>query len=192
MEQRIIGEYIARKRKEQNLTQGQLAEKLGVSNKTVSKWENGNSMPDYSIIRELCNTLDISLMELFDGRDSEHKENTSYTDEQVLELLERTQSLEKRVDKLFGIFEYDWIKIGLRILLYFCIFASIDMGLNYMYSLMPQDGIGNISMIDGFFGNDKGWSQSSYFDAFQNTIWLTFAVFILNKGFDHWVKSKTK
>lgn len=192
MDQRIIGEYIARKRKEQNMTQNMLAEKLGVSNKTISKWETGSSMPDYGVIRELCKALDVSIMELFDGQDSPNKEPATYTDEQVLELLERTQSLEKKVDKLFGVFEYDWIKIGLRILLYFLVFASIDTGLNYLYSLMPQDGIGNISIIDGFFGNDRGWSQESYFDAFQNTIWLTFAIFILNKAFDYWVKNKTR
>ncbi|MGM9626262.1 MAG: helix-turn-helix domain-containing protein, partial [Eubacteriales bacterium] len=50
MNQLIIGKFIARKRKEKNLTQEQLAEKLGVSNKTVSKWECGKCMPDYSIV----------------------------------------------------------------------------------------------------------------------------------------------
>ena len=50
MNQTAIGSYIARKRREQNLTQEQLAQQLGVSNKTISKWENGKCMPDYSII----------------------------------------------------------------------------------------------------------------------------------------------
>ena len=49
MNQTTIGSYIARKRREQNLTQEQLAQQLGVSNKTISKWENGKCMPDYSI-----------------------------------------------------------------------------------------------------------------------------------------------
>ena len=51
MNQTAIGSYIARKRREQNLTQEQLAQQLGVSNKTISKWENGKCMPDYSIIQ---------------------------------------------------------------------------------------------------------------------------------------------
>ena len=50
MNQTAIGSYIAHKRREQNLTQEQLAQQLGVSNKTISKWENGKCMPDYSII----------------------------------------------------------------------------------------------------------------------------------------------
>ena len=52
MNQTAIGSYIARKRREQNLTQEQLAQQLGVSNKTISKWENGKCMPDYSIIQK--------------------------------------------------------------------------------------------------------------------------------------------
>lgn len=54
MNQAAIGSYIARKRKEKNLTQEQLAEHIGASNKTVSKWENGKRMPDYSILQKLC------------------------------------------------------------------------------------------------------------------------------------------
>ena len=54
MNQLTIGKCIAQKRKEKNLTQEQLAETLGVSNKTVSKWECGKCMPDYSIVKPLC------------------------------------------------------------------------------------------------------------------------------------------
>lgn len=50
MNQIAIGKFITKKRKEQNLTQEQLANRLGVSNKTVSKWETGKCMPDYSVI----------------------------------------------------------------------------------------------------------------------------------------------
>ena len=51
MNQLVIGKYISLKRKQKNMTQEQLAEKLGVSNKTISKWETGKCMPDYSIIK---------------------------------------------------------------------------------------------------------------------------------------------
>lgn len=54
MNQLVTGKFISLKRKEKNLTQAQLAEKLGVSNKTVSKWETGKCMPDYSIVKCLC------------------------------------------------------------------------------------------------------------------------------------------
>ena len=51
MNQLVIGKYISLKRKQKNMTQEQLAEKLGVSNKTISKWETGKCMPDYSIVK---------------------------------------------------------------------------------------------------------------------------------------------
>ena len=60
MNQQATGNFIALKRREKNLTQEQLAEKIGVSNKTISKWENGKCMPDYAVVEILCNELDIS------------------------------------------------------------------------------------------------------------------------------------
>ncbi len=67
MNQLKIGRFIKERRKEKNLTQEVLAEKLRVSNRTISKWENGNSIPDYSILNDLCKELDISIDELFKG-----------------------------------------------------------------------------------------------------------------------------
>ena len=61
MNQLVIGKYISLKRKQKNMTQEQLAEKLGVSNKTISKWETGKCMPDYSIIKNLCDELEITV-----------------------------------------------------------------------------------------------------------------------------------
>lgn len=65
MNQEKIGKFIAMCRKENNFTQEQLAEKLGVSSKSISRWENGNTMPDYSILADLCKNLNISINELF-------------------------------------------------------------------------------------------------------------------------------
>lgn len=69
MDQIIIGNFITKKRKEKNMTQAALAERLGVSNKTISKWETGKCMPDYSIIEPLCTELEITLAELLDSED---------------------------------------------------------------------------------------------------------------------------
>ena len=60
-------------RKQKNLTQEQLAEKLGVSNKTISKWETGKCMPDYSVVKSLCEELEVTVAELMDGEMSEEK-----------------------------------------------------------------------------------------------------------------------
>ena len=82
MNQTTIGSYIAQKRRAQNLTQEQLAEQLGVSNKTISKWENGKCMPDYSIIQKLCTALHVTLSELMDGEDAGDSSVRVYDDAQ--------------------------------------------------------------------------------------------------------------
>ena len=84
------------KRKQKNLTQEQLAQILNISNKTVSKWETGKCMPDYSIVKSLCEELDITVAELMDGEVSEEKSVRTYDEEQILDLLRRTQELEKK------------------------------------------------------------------------------------------------
>lgn len=103
MDQIAIGRYIARKRKEQNLTQEQLSEQLGVSNKTISKWENGKCMPDYSLIQKLREALDVTLPELMDGEDAAENSVRVYDDEQILDLLRRTQELERQKNILYGL-----------------------------------------------------------------------------------------
>ena len=67
MNQQKIGKFIQERRKEKELTQVELAERLGVSNRTISKWENGNSLPDYSMFNDLCKELDVSINELLSG-----------------------------------------------------------------------------------------------------------------------------
>ncbi len=67
MDQQKIGRFIAQCRKEKSLTQEQLAEHLGVSNRSISRWENGNNLPDVSLFQPLCDALDITLEELLDG-----------------------------------------------------------------------------------------------------------------------------
>ena len=99
MRQQDIGAFIARKRKEKNLTQEQLAERLGISNKTVSKWENGKCMPDYSIIEALCKELDISLSELLSGKEKEEGNEKLYTEDQVALLVQKTEQLEAEKKK---------------------------------------------------------------------------------------------
>ena len=103
MNQIAIGSYIAKKRRGKNLTQEQLAEMLGVSNKTISKWENGKCMPDYGIIEQLCKELSITLSELMDGEDAAEDSVRVYDNEQILALLRRMQELERQKNILYGI-----------------------------------------------------------------------------------------
>lgn len=69
MNQEKIGKYIFNRRKKLKLTQEQLAEKIGVTDRAISRWENGKSMPDVSLFKQLCEVLDITLDELLSGED---------------------------------------------------------------------------------------------------------------------------
>ena len=96
MDQEKIGKFISSCRKEAGLTQAALADKLGITDRAVSKWETGKSLPDASIMIELCNLLDITVNELLTG---EHITMEDYKNKAEENLLEMTQKVEKR-DKL--------------------------------------------------------------------------------------------
>ena len=68
MDQKKIGNLISNKRKEKNLTQQQLGNLLGVSSKTISKWETGTGLPDITFLKEISKNLDITIDELLDGK----------------------------------------------------------------------------------------------------------------------------
>ena len=93
MDQVKIGKFIAECRKTKNLTQMQLAERLNITDRAVSKWENGKSMPDTSIILELCEVLKISVNELLSGEKID-MENNNQINEQLL--LDMAKELEKK------------------------------------------------------------------------------------------------
>lgn len=89
MDQVKIGQFIARKRKEKNLTQRQLADILEISDKTISKWETGNGLPDVSLMMPLCEILTISVNELLSGENLLDKEYKDKAEENMLALLKR-------------------------------------------------------------------------------------------------------
>ena len=93
MDQLKIGKFIAACRKQKNLTQMQLSEKLGITDKAISKWERGIAMPDSAIMLDLCEILGISVNELLSG-EKIVMENESKKSEQLL--LEMSKELEKK------------------------------------------------------------------------------------------------
>nr|MBQ8253047.1 helix-turn-helix transcriptional regulator [Lachnospiraceae bacterium] len=74
MDKEKLGLFVSQLRKEQNMTQKELAEKLGVTDKAVSKWERGLSFPDISLLEPLSDTFDVSVMELLQGKRLPNKE----------------------------------------------------------------------------------------------------------------------
>ena len=96
MDQIKIGKFIAEMRKEQNLTQIEMAEKLGISNKTVSKWECGNGMPDYAVMEGLCDILQINVNELLSGERLPSKDYNKKAEENMMNLIQESSVNKKR------------------------------------------------------------------------------------------------
>lgn len=119
MNQVKIGKFIAQRRKEKNLTQAKLAEKLNITDRAVSKWETGKGMPDSSIMLDLCSVLDVSVNELLSGEMIEMKEYNNKSEELLLKM---TQEKEKR-DKEFLNMEI-FIGILVSIILISCVFVA--------------------------------------------------------------------
>lgn len=157
MDQIVIGKFIAKKRKEKNFTQEQLAERLGVSNKTISKWETGKCLPDYSIVESLCRALDITMAELFDGEEDEKSIHT-YDNQQVLKMLEETQMLKKKKKLLMGIV---LLLAGFAFLILSQLFGGTEV-LDALsgFSLgiaFPHMLLGVVLVIQAKIGNKKRW-----------------------------------
>lgn len=98
MNQIKIGDFIAKCRKDLGLTQFQLAEKLGITDRAVSKWENGKSLPDASIMLELCDILGISVNDLLRGEKEmvENKRN----DDLIIDLVKEKEFADKMLLKI--------------------------------------------------------------------------------------------
>ncbi|PXX77350.1 helix-turn-helix domain-containing protein [Dielma fastidiosa] len=93
MELQQIGKYIAAKRKAEGLTQEALAQLLGVTNKAVSKWENGKCLPDLSHYEALCEILHISVNELMAGKDIEETDLKKVSEQSLKEVLRSNADL---------------------------------------------------------------------------------------------------
>lgn len=129
MDQIKIGKFIAEMRKEQNLTQMDLAEKLGISNKTVSKWECGNGMPDYAVMEGLCDILQINVNELLSGERLPSKDYNKKAEENMMSLIQENSETSKKE------------KRELRL----AVLGVIGIGLVVLYSIIMCGGVAFVS-----------------------------------------------
>lgn len=97
MEQVKIGKFIASKRKEQGLTQLQLAEKLGITDRAVSKWETGKSLPDASLMPELCKLLKITINDLLCGEVVSVENYNEKAEKALLEMIKKEEMQNKKL-----------------------------------------------------------------------------------------------
>ncbi|MBQ9991778.1 MAG: helix-turn-helix domain-containing protein [Lachnospiraceae bacterium] len=152
MDQKKTGQFIAELRKEKELTQKALADRLGITNKAVSKWECGNSLPDNSIMVELCDILEISVNELLAGERISSMDYTKKAEENMMSLIKEREENKKEQQKqnmtgfigklvliLYLIWLYIYTTNDMRIT-YFIDFAGLSIDAGIMLLLLMFAG----------------------------------------------------
>lgn len=124
MDQIKIGKFISSKRKEKNITQSELAEKLNITDRAISKWENGVCLPDASNMTDLCKILDININDLFSGEVIDMKDNEKKLEENLLEM---TRIKEQRDKELLVLEIFIGVTVSLVMTSLILIAAMVDM-----------------------------------------------------------------
>lgn len=145
MNQQKTGKYIAEKRKLQNMTQAQLAEKIGVSDRAVSKWERGLSMPDVSKYEELCELLEVSINELFAGEDLEEDEFRKQSEKNLIGAANTERKLRKRYN-------------AMKVILILLVLAAGIWGADYF--LQKSVGMEHIATLTYEMPQEYGYTTS--------------------------------
>ena len=117
MNQEKIGKFIARVRKEKNMTQQELANKLNITDRAISHWENGRSMPDAGIMLELCKLLKINVNELLSAKKIIKESYNEHAEENLLEMRREIESQNKKILTLNRIITFLGVVIYVLIVL---------------------------------------------------------------------------
>ncbi|MDE7275858.1 MAG: helix-turn-helix domain-containing protein, partial [Lachnospiraceae bacterium] len=136
MNQIEIGKFIAKCRKEKKLTQAQLAEKLNITDRAVSKWETGKSMPDSSIMLELCEILGITVNELLSGEEIDMESYEQKVEENLIALKRKDENNAAKniiISSLFSV----TLLTGIMV----CIICNLAISGNLTWSLIPVSSI---------------------------------------------------
>lgn len=104
MDQEKIGKFISKVRKKNKLTQKQLAEKLGITDRAISKWENGKSMPDLALLKPLCNILGIAINELLSGEYISKNEREENLEENIVSAINNSKKRQNISELIFYLF----------------------------------------------------------------------------------------
>lgn len=136
MNQTEIGEFIAKCRKEKKLTQAQLAERLNITDRAVSKWETGKSMPDSSIMLELCEILGITVNDLLSGEKISMESYEKKADENLI-ALKRKDENNMTKNAVISLLFSATLLIGIMV----CLICNIAISGNLTWSLIPISSI---------------------------------------------------
>lgn len=175
MNQIKTGKFIAECRKSKNLTQVQLAEKLGITDRAVSKWETGKCLPDASIMLELCAELEINVNELLSGERINMNSYDKKAEENLLELQRQKENSDKNMLKLeiiIGCIS----TISFFILIFVAAFIEMDSMVRILLivlgSIIFAIGIANaikIEQIAGYYECDK--CHHKYVPTYSSVLW---------------------
>ena len=158
MNQEQIGKFIQELRKEKGLTQVELAEKLGVSNRTVSKWENGNNLPDYSMFNILCEELNISINELLSGEKLTKENYQKKLEENFVSTIDyNNKKRNKKIKRFIGL-------IIFILIIYFLYKAFIAYVYFKDYTEHEDNSFPYNQNIDLYRVNNNGMANRSVFD----------------------------
>ncbi len=184
MDQKKIGSFIAICRKEKGLTQEQLGEQLHVTNKSVSKWENGRCLPEPSLYQPLCEILDINMIELFNGERIVENNAVEKADHVITDLMQDSKS-----NSIYKVMSLCFTSLCM-IIGTCCIFVSalINMSQFYRIALIC---IGLLLLFIGIITRLYIWAKSkdkiikNEGMGFCSALTLTFIILKLT-GYIHW------
>jgi transcriptional regulator with XRE-family HTH domain len=147
MNQDMVGAFMQSLRKEQGMTQKDLAERIGVSDKTISKWENGNSMPDTSILLSLCKELDISVNELLACEKIPPEEYSKKAEVNMMKLIRENQEQRRngRAQVILGCLVF----IALVVLSFLSIGANLAIYVDVPAVLFLLIGLLGVALLSG-------------------------------------------
>lgn len=151
MDQERIGKFIAECRKKKNLTQEELAEKLGINSRSISRWENGNCMPDLAMLPLVSKELGVSINELMTGKYLDKDIYQDKFEENVVTTVSKVDIINKKYNK--------FMKVSISIIVVALLFLiSLIFCNNYKYPIKYQDdsvevNVFNTSSLDVKFYN---------------------------------------
>ena len=175
MDQVKIGKFIKQKRKEKKITQSELAEKLNVTDRAISKWENGICMPDSGIITELCKILNITINDLFSGEIVDMKDNEKKLSENLLEMAKLKEEKDKQLLALEYVIGFIAV-ITFLILIFIASYIEMQSWIRILLivsgSIIFAIGVGNaikIEQIAGYYECTK--CNHKYIPTYQSVFW---------------------
>ena len=185
MNQEKIGKFIAKCRKDKNLTQGELADKLNISNKAISKWETGRGMPDASIMLELCAYLGITVNELLSGEKLEEEEYKEKANENIINIAKESEKNKKVKNKIIIVLTIIII-FSILLLITNIIYRNFEITLEYDNRLIKCE-TNNEDIICSFNGISLVTLYSEYINIDDETlIFINGKMLLQNKIKSHY------